>query len=461
VTSRLERASPKAVEAIRAAARPLEGETSDLDPLVERLGAARFVLLGESTHGTHEIYRERARITQRLVEEKGFRAVAIEGDWPDAFRVNRFVRGHGDDREPLDALGDFGRFPRWMWRNADALDLVAWLRSWNEGKPETRRVGFYGLDLYALHGSIEALLRYLDEVDPGAAKRARERYSCFERFGDDPQRYGYATSHGHAEPCEDAALRQLVEMQQRRGELLARDGRFAPDEHFHALQSSRLVADAEGYYRAMFRGQVESWNLRDQHMIETLAALADHLATTGPAPVRIVVWAHNSHVGDARATEMGECGEWNLGELARRRFGDDAALVGFTTHHGTVTAAHDWDGPALRRALRPAIEGSYESLFHAVEVPRFLLFPRPDAHPALPVGPLLERAVGVVYRPETERASHYFESHLAKQFDAIVHLDETRAVVPLDPSPEWETLHPGDAETDSASSRSMRHGGAS
>jgi erythromycin esterase-like protein len=446
VTSRVERASPRAIEAIRAAALPLEGDASDLDPLVERLGAARFVLLGESTHGTHEAYRERARITQRLVEEKGFRAVAIEGDWPDAFRVNRFVRGHGADREPADALGDFARFPRWMWRNADALDLVSWIRTWNDGKPEAQRVGFYGLDLYALHHSIEAILRYLDEVDPDAARRARERYSCFERFGDDPKRYGKATSHGDAEPCEEPALRQLLEMQRRRGELQARDGRFAPDEHFHAMQSSRIVAKGERYYRAMFRGEVESWNLRDEHMVDTLAALAEHLATTGPSPVRIVVWAHNSHVGDARATELGERGEWNLGELARKRFGADAVLVGLTTHHGTVTAAHDWDGPALRRTLRPAIEGSYASLFHATDIPRFLLFPRPDAHPPLPVGPLLERAVGVVYRPESERESHYFEAHLAKQFDALLYLDETRALVPLDPSPEWASVHPDDVE---------------
>jgi erythromycin esterase-like protein len=434
--------APHTVEEIRVAAVPLSGGPSDHDALLERVGEARFVLLGEASHGTHEFYRERARITRRLVEEKGFRAVAVEADWPDAFRVNRWVRLQGGDEEAVDALAGFRRFPTWMWRNADVLDFVGWLRHHNERLPERARVGFYGLDLYSLYGSMEAVLSYLDQVDPAAARHARDRYACFDRFGEDAQAYGYATTFGVSPSCEEEVLRALRDLRERSAEYVLRDGRFSPDDHFHAEQNARLVRDAERYYRSMFRGRVLSWNLRDRHMLETLAALADHLATTGPVPVKVVVWAHNSHLGDARATEMGDAGEWNLGQLSRERWGGDAVLVGFTTHRGTVTAADDWDAPAKRKNVRPALEGSYESLFHATGIPRFLLLPRADRIPPLPPEPLLERAIGVIYRPETERQSHWFETRLSRQFDAVYHLDETRAVEPLERTARWEAGEP-------------------
>ena len=417
-------------EDIRRAAHPLTGARSDYDPLLQRVGEARVVLIGEASHGTHEFYRERARITRRLIEEKGFGAVVVEADWPDAYRVNRYVRGLPGDEEAVDALEGFKRFPVWMWRNADVLDFVGWLRGHNDGRPEHERAGFFGMDLYSLHASMQAVLRYLDRVDPPAASRARARYACFDHFGSDPQAYGYAASVGLSESCQDEAVRQLVEITRRALDYARRDGLVAADEFFQAEQNARLVKNAEGYYREMFGGRVSSWNLRDRHMAETLAAVLDHLQRTGRA-AKAVVWAHNSHLGDARFTEMGEGGELNVGQLARERFGGDAVNVGFTTHTGTVTAASEWDAPAERKRVRPSLPGSYEALLHEVGIPRFLLLLGEGA-PAGLDQPRLERAIGVIYRPETERASHYFHARLSRQFDAVLHIDQTRAVEPLE-----------------------------
>lgn len=422
---------------VREAAHPLTGAASDYDPLLSLVGDARFVLLGEASHGTHEFYRERARITRRLIEEKDFTAVAVEADWPDAYRVNRFVRGRGDDdRTSDDALGGFRRFPTWMWRNADVLEFVSWLRSHNDALPAPAKVGFYGLDLYSLHDSIEAVLNYLDKVDPEAARRARHRYSCFEHFGEDTQAYGYAASSGLAEPCEEEVLGQLIDLRRRAADYANLDGHVAADEFFFAEQNARLVRNAEEYYRAMFRGRVSSWNLRDQHMAETLEALVAHLDAQGGRNAKAIVWAHNSHLGDARATEMGERGEWNLGQLVRERYGREAMLVGFSTHSGTVTAASNWDQPAERQRVRPGLNGSYEKLFHETGVPRFMLTlrDRDELSDALR-DPRLQRAIGVIYRPETERVSHYFHTRLPRQFDAVLHFDETRAVEPLERGP--------------------------
>jgi erythromycin esterase-like protein len=430
--------TPTLAEAIRRAAHPLAGHAGDYDALLELVGDARVVLLGEASHGTHEFYHERARITRRLIEEKGFTTVAVEADWPDAYRVNRFVRGVGDDASASDALGGFRRFPTWMWRNTDVLDFVAWLREYNGALPSgAARVGFYGLDLYSLFGSIEAVIRYLDDVDPEAGQRARQRYSCFDHFGEDSQAYGYAAELGVTPSCEDAAVQQLIDLQRRAGELAGRDGRIPEDEFFFAEQNARLVRNAEEYYRSMFRGRVSSWNLRDRHMAETLDALVRHFQAKGEA-AKVVVWEHNSHIGDARATEMGDQGEWNVGQLARERYGDSAVLVGFTTHSGTVTAASDWDAPTERKRVRPGMTGSYEALFHGVGIPDFLLPLRGDPDLADALRPArLERAIGVIYRPETERLSHYFNANLADQFDAVIHLDRTRAVEPLEPTEEW------------------------
>jgi erythromycin esterase-like protein len=427
-----------ALTVVRERACPLHGDPAQYDALIEGIGHARIVLLGEATHGTHEFYRERAFITRRLIAEKGFSAVAVEADWPDAYRINRFVRGLGPDEEAIQALADFGRFPTWMWRNADVLDFVGWLRSHNDARPADQRAGFYGLDLYSLRASMQAVLRYLDKVDPDGAARARRRYGCFDQFGEEMQEYGYAASAGLHPSCEPAVVAQLLELHRQRMEYASRDGRVAADEFFYAEQNARLVKSAEEYYRAMFQGRAESWNLRDHHMVDTLQELVRFLDRTRPG-ARVVVWAHNSHLGDARGTEMHERGEVNVGQLVRETFGAGAALVGFTTYAGTVTAASEWNGPAHRKQVRPALPGSYERLFHEAAIPRFMLPLRSDLALASALGaPRLERAIGVLYLPESERVSHYFHARLAEQFDFVLHFDETRAVEPLERSALWQ-----------------------
>lgn len=428
-----------ALPAIRSAVHPLGGEPRDYDPLLALVKDARFALLGEASHGTHEFYRERAEITKRLILEKRCRAVAVEGDWPDAYRVNRYVRGLSEDAHADAALSGFKRFPMWMWRNTVVRDFVEWLRRHNEHKPAHEQAGFYGIDLYSLFGSIEAVLGYLDKVDPEAARRARFRYSCFDHFGEDTQAYGYAASFGMSKTCEDAVVAQLLELLRTAGNYAQRDGRGEADEFFFAEQNARLVKNAEEYYRTMFRGRVSSWNLRDQHMVETLQALDQHLSRDGE-PARMAVWAHNSHLGDASATEMGDAGEWNVGQLMRQHYGRDATLIGFSTHAGTVSAASDWGGDVEFKRVRPGLQESYEALFHEVGVERFLLCLRDnEALEAALRAPRLQRAIGVIYLPETERSSHYFHTRLAKQFDAVIHLDMTRALEPLERGPQTIT----------------------
>lgn len=414
-------------------------EITDYDPLLNFIGDARFVLIGEASHGTHEFYRERAQITKRLIQEKGFCGVAVEADFPDANRVNQYVTGSTEDGDAVEALGGFERFPSWMWRNADVLDFIGWLRTYNDDlPPEALKVGFHGLDLYSLHTSIDAVLSYLKKVDPEGEARARERYSCFDLFGTDSQRYGYAASKGLSDSCEDDVVSQLTEMHERAGELARLDGRVAADDFFFAEQNARLVKNAERYYRMMYRSDVSSWNLRDLHMMETLVALDVHLSEPGKQ-AKIVLWEHNSHLGDASATEMGKRGEWNVGQLVRERYKKEAVLIGFTTYNGTVTAATDWGGEAERKQVRPAMNGSYEKLFHDIGLERFLLLMREGSPLSDALSePMLERAIGVIYRPLTERQSHYFESSLSRQFDAVIHIDETRAVEPLERSVEWE-----------------------
>jgi erythromycin esterase-like protein len=426
-------------DAIRIAAYPLTGASTDYDRLLSRIGDAGFVLIGEASHGAHDFYHERARITKRLIQEKGFTAVAVEGDWPDAYRVNRYVRDASDDAFAAEALGGFRRFPTWMWRNTDVVEFVEWLRTYNDALPSGfEKVGFYGLDLYSLHASMEAVLQYLEKVDPEAAKRARTRYSCFDHFGQDTQVYGFLTGTGVTRSCQDEVISELIELRRRAAEYARRDGRIAEEEAFYAEQNARLVKNAEEYYRSMFLERVSSWNLRDRHMAETLEALASHLSSAG-GRARIVIWAHNSHVGDARVTEMGQRGELNIGQIARERYNRDAVLIGQTTDHGTITAASDWDGPAERKSVWPGMPGSYEALFHTTDLGRFMLLWR-DGDTATEGlrEPLLERAIGVIYRPDTERVSHYFYSRLPDQFDAVLHFDETRAVEPLERTAGWE-----------------------
>lgn len=432
---------------LRNAILPLDGSPSDFDALIDRAKGKEVVLLGEASHGTHEFYRIRAEITKRLIRERGFHAVAVEADWPDAHRINRYVRGTGRDSEAIEALAGFRRFPQWMWRNTDVLDFVGWLRNWNESVADHERkskpfqgttAGFYGLDLYSLNASIEAVLDYLHENDPEAAKRIAERYGCFDNFGGDTRRYGLLAGSGMSGDCQREVIAALVELHGRKSTILGKDGAKASDDFFDADQNARLIRNAEEYYRTMFRQDVSSWNLRDQHMMQTLLLLREHL-TKNHSSAGIVVWAHNSHLGNAAATSMGARGEFNIGQLVREHFGTKALAVGFTTHHGTVTASSDWDGPAERKRVRPGMEGSYEKLFHDTGVPNFWL----DCHADPEITALLrrtrmERAIGVIYRPDTELQSHYFRSSLPDQFDAILHYDETRAVEPLERTVEWE-----------------------
>ncbi|HKT33741.1 MAG TPA: erythromycin esterase family protein [Nitrospira sp.] len=430
-------------EAIGQGAHRLEGSDQDYDVLIDRIGKAHLVLLGEASHGTHEFYQERARITKRLVMEKGFTAVAVEADWPDAYRVHRYVSGRSRDRSAEQSLSDFKRFPTWMWRNRDVEAFVAWLRAVNDSRSEREKVGFYGLDLYSLHASMAAVLGYLDRTDAAAAARARLRYACFDHFGEDTQQYGYAAGFGLERGCEHEVIAQLTDLRRHAEEYLRRDGFVAEDAFFYAEQNARLVANAERYYRTMFTGRVASWNLRDTHMAETLDALLAHLSRRNQ-PQKVVVWEHNSHLGDARATQMSEAGEINVGQLVRERYGTDAVLIGFTTYQGSVTAASAWDGPTERKSVRSALPDSYEAVLHEVGIPRFLLT-WDEAGVRDLFGPRrLERAIGVIYLPETERISHYFYAQLPVQFDALVHCDRTRAVEPLDASASWVDEEPPD-----------------
>jgi len=420
------------LNAVNRAAIPLTFDSGDYDPLLQWIGNRRLVLIGEASHGTHDFYRERALITRRLIEEKGFNAVAIEGDWPDAARVHRFVRGGSKDANARESLGDFVRFPAWMWRNMDVLAFVDWLYHFNQGIARQERVGFYGLDLYSLHASIRAVLDYLDKVDPEGAQQARYRYACFDHFGEDTQAYGYAANFGLSRDCEDEVVPQLVEMRRRSTELAARDGRVEPDDYLFAEQNARLVQNAERYYRAMFGERAESWNVRDEHMAETLA----WLQRIRPE-AKIVVWAHNSHLGDARATEMAARGERNVGQLMRERFGEDVFLIGFTSHSGEVTAASRWEVPAERKIVRPALQGSYEALFHETGIPVFLLPLHDNDVTRVFAKPFLERAIGVIYRPVTGRLCHYFYSRMPEQFDAVIHIDRTMALIPFEHTSVW------------------------
>jgi erythromycin esterase-like protein len=438
-----------AVTKIREKAINLKGASDAADEILKLIGNAQFVLLGEASHGTREFYQSRAEITKRLIREKDFCAVAVEADFPDAYRVNRFVYGSGEDKTALNALSNFRKYPLWMWRNQEVLRFIEWLRAHNDAQREAqKKIGFYGLDLYSLHASMEAVLSYLSKVDPEAAQRARYRYSCFEDFGEDPQSYGYAASFDLKHSCEDEAVKQLVELQRRSAEYTGSgdEGALARDEYFFAEQNARLVKNAEEYYRQMFHRNVSSWNLRDKHMAESLSAIAKYLENQGQTG-KIVVWAHNSHLGDASATDMAKRGEWNLGQLAREEYGREAVrIIGFTTFTGTVTATDNWNEPAQLKRVRPALPESCENLFHRTEIENFFLNLRDAGDQLRQVifgKSILQRAIGVIYRPQSERVSHYFQTHLPQQFDGVLHFDETRAVTPLDNDAGWKT---GDTE---------------
>ncbi len=413
------------VALIRGLAEPLPPiDHPDFGAAFDRYADARVVLLGEASHGTSEFYRARAAITQRLIERHGFTIVAVEADWPDANKIDRLVRHRPS------ADGDsppFQRFPTWMWRNAEVAAFLTWLRGYNEGRVDGEQAGFFGLDLYNLNDSMRRVIEYLEQNDPAAAAEARQRYSCLAPFARDPARYGaFAMSAGYA-PCEQGAVAQLRAVLDRRVALASEAG----EDWLDAAANARLVKNAEAYYRAMYRGSEESWNLRDTHMFETLCAL---LEARGPA-AKAVVWAHNSHIGNAAFTDMGiRRGELNIGQLAKEKFGDTARLIGFGTHRGTVAAANDWDEPMQVMTVRPSMAGSHERRCHDTGLSRFLLDLRGHEEAVLHEA-LLERFIGVIYRPRTERWSHYSEAILLRQFDGWVWFDETSAVTPLTSDP--------------------------
>jgi erythromycin esterase-like protein len=413
----------EAAAIVRAFCEPLPPvESESFGAYFNRFADAKVVLLGEATHGTSQFYRARAAITRRLIERHGFNIVAVEADWPDAARIDRYIRHHAHEPSAAEA---FARFPTWMWRNVEVHDFVDWLRAHNEALPPGARTQFRGLDIYSLGASIAAVLAYLDQVDPEEAKAARKRYGCLTPWQDDPGGYGRAALHRAKPPCEEGVVAELRALLDRRLAYISRDG----ESFFDAAQNARIVLAAEHYYRLMYRSSRDSWNLRDRHMFETLARLL-----AGRSDAKAVVWAHNSHIGNAAATAMGWQGEFNIGELCRASFGDKAALIGFGTDRGTVAAATDWDGPMEVKTIAPARADSFERVFRQTFVERSLTDWRGGRKRALRdvlSEPRLERAIGVIYRPETELASHYFEALLSDQFDAYIWFEETSAVTPL------------------------------
>ncbi|MFN9076106.1 MAG: protein-L-isoaspartate(D-aspartate) O-methyltransferase [bacterium] len=429
------REGARASSLIAAACEPFASvEHANLDGIVRRIGAARIVLIGESTHGTSEFYSMRARITEALIARAGFNIVAIEADWPDTAAVDRVVRKRAATplREPM-----FSRFPTWMWRNREMQCFVDWLTRHNGSlRDASAQTGISGLDIYSLNNSIGAVLDYLDRVDPSAAAAAREMYACFTPWERDPATYGRAASSGVLASCEHQALATLQSLLEER----LRYSKFDGDAFFDAARNATVVSEAERYYRAMYRGARESWNIRDRHMFETLLALLEHRGPNSKA----VIWAHNSHVGNAAATEMGMHGEINIGQLCRERFGDACYSIGFGTDRGTVAAASNWDAPMQVMAVRPSHADSYERLCQEAGQPMFMLpLRKPNSiavrHELL--RPRLERAIGVIYRPETELVSHYFQATLPAQFDEYIWIGETTAVEPIP-----VTLTPGDPE---------------
>ena len=418
---------------IARAAEPLP-DLSDpaFGAMFDRWAHARVVLLGEASHGTSEFYRARAAISRHLIEHHGFTAVAVEADWPDAAVLDRHVR-HLPPRDGAEP--PFQRFPTWMWRNREVAEFIAWMRAHNEPLAPEARAGFHGLDMYNMGGSIAAVLDYLDRIDPEAAQVARDRYGCLHPWHGEPAQYGRAVLTEGYRRCEKGVVAQWRDLLEQRLTYASGDG----DAFLDAERNARLVASAERYYRIMYYGDAESWNLRDSHMFETLQSL---LEARGPQS-KAIVWAHNSHIGDARHTDMGQRGEHNIGQLCRQWFGDEAALIGFGTHTGTVAAATDWDGEMEIKTVRPSRPDSYEGASHAAGEaaghPRFLLdLHRDEAVRDALMRPRRERFIGVIYRPETEIFSHYAQAVLPQQFDAWVWFDETNAVTPLGPEPHTE-----------------------
>lgn len=425
--------SPSAL--IRRNANEIMDSPDDFNSLLESIGDSHFVLLGESTHGTHEFYKAKAQITIRLIEEKGFNAVAVEADWPDAYRVNRYVRSISDDSDPMSALNDFARFPAWVWRNSDVSDFISILKYYNENRKPEDMVGFYGLDLFNQKSSINAVINYLDRVDHGSAEIARKRYGCFGTHGPGIEDLQLHLKNVPAD-CINQAILQLEQIRCKGIEYVKKGGFALEEELFYAEQNARLTLDAEVYYRALLTDQVLSWNLREKYLTDTLEALANHLSRYKDP--KIVVWVHNFHAGDISATEYKNSGRQNMGLLIRQRFGDDAFLAGFFTHTGTVSAASFWGGPVEKKKIAPSIGESFENLFHRSEIPSFYLLLRNNSQLSFLEHNRLQRAIGIIYKPEEERKKNYFQSSLFNQFDAVMHFDNTVAIQPFERNARWD-----------------------
>jgi erythromycin esterase len=428
------RDSTELVADIRALSRPLKGDR-DLDPLMKRIGDARYVLLGEASHGTSEYYTWRTRISQRLIREKGFSFIAVEGDWPDCYRVNRYVKGAPDaGASAYEVLHAFDRWPTWMWANEEVVELAEWLRRHNDQVSDEAKVGFYGLDVYSLWDSMRAVIDYLERTEPDAVRTAWQAFRCFEPYGQDAQQYAWATRLVAAS-CEDEMVALLRELQRKAPRYREQDR----EALFNAEQNALVAKNAERYYRTMVRGGPASWNIRDQHMVETLERLMAH---HGPG-AKALVWEHNTHIGDARATDMVRTGMLNVGQIVRERWDrEGVVLVGFGSHHGSVIAATQWDAPMERMPVPIAREGSWEDILHLASASNQLLILTGSVVPHTLHESRGHRAIGVVYDPAYEAFGNYVPSVLPRRYDAFLYLDVTRAVHPLHLAPREEAEPP-------------------
>lgn len=420
---------------------PIEGNKTDYDALLDCIADARVVLLGEATHGTHEFYAARAEITKRLIKEKNFTVIGIEGDWPDTYRVNRYVHHKGADKSAEDALADYKRFPAWMWRNREFVSFIEWLRIHNQSMFEANNmVDVFGLDVYSLHRSIEVVIEELRKIDPKMAQEAEQKYACFDAY-QDPQEYGYIASLFLNKTCHNQVMEQYIALKNKEIAFFKDENLNPEEEKFYIEQNALVIKNAEEYYRSLF-GQAPSvsWNIRDRHMMQTVTAIETFKKETTGKEAKMVIWAHNSHIGDARGTQMASYGEINIGQLAKEQYGPDAVSVGFSTYTGTVSAASAWGADVEKKYVRSALDESIESFFHLSTQDAFyiVLDEDPAIYEFFDTKDYLQRAIGVVYLPQTERQSHYFLAEITRQYDVVIHFDVSHAVEPLDKSTEWE-----------------------
>jgi erythromycin esterase-like protein len=417
----------------------LQGMPTDFDSVMAHVAEASLVLIGESTHGTQEFYRARIELSKRLIMEKGFQTIAIEGDFPDVYRINRYINWQGTDTSSKGALGDFDRFPTWMWRNEEMVSFIDWLRKHNQSLPINERIAMYGLDFYSIYKSIDLIITLLEKKDPKFAAEAKKRYACLDVY-QDPQQYGYMATLLNNTLCQEDVLKQYREIVKKDLDFFKGDQLSAAEEKFYLEQNALLVKDAEHYYKSLFYADSSmSWNIRDRHMMQVITSIEKHNKMLGKSH-KMIIWAHNSHVGDARATEMAARGELNVGQLAKELYGAQAINIGFTTYTGTVSAASAWEGEVERKRVRPALDISLEAFFHSIRLEAFIIIPSkyPALYLLLDDHDYLERAIGVIYLPQTERRSHYFYAQIAKQFDVIIHYDTTHALIPLERSTRWQ-----------------------